>query len=390
MMNNGHKRTCRILYVVQPERPGGAEISTLLLLSRLDRRKFVPIVLVPPDSPLEKDFQRMGVKTVGFVLPRIKTSNPFSVPFRLGRFIKTCLQIRNIIKQHSVQIVHAVSNKRTAAYGIVSARLAKVRSIWTVRELQRDKAFDWLLLSGADKVIAVSNAVKACFKSNSIDGKMEMIYNAVDLDAFDSEMKSFGSFRAKWGLQEDKFIVAIASRLVPIKRHTLFLKAASYVLKQEPSIAFVVIGDPKFDKDQSYIQSLKSFCHDLGIKDSVQFVGFEKNIPRMMLSIDVLTLCCENEPFGRVVVEARAMGKPFFALNSPEQREIIVDGKSGVLVPPGDPIALAEAILELYKDDKLRHRIGEAGRQRIQNVFTVQRHLEAHERVYEQVMASNI
>jgi len=381
------KNIKNVLYLLYPKKPGGAEISTMLLLKHLNKKRFNPTVLVPANSLMESELKNMGIRTIGFSLPKVKTFNPFKLIYCMFVLLNTCLIIRRIIAQNQIHFVHSVSNKRTAIYSIISARLARVPAVWTIRVLDLDWVVDQILLSLATKVIAISDKVKESFaQDGNINSKIVKITNAVDLEEYDLGLNSKSSLRQEWGFTESDFIVAIVSRIIPTKRQTLFIQAASLVLRAETAVKFVVVGDPKFEGDDSYFKVLINLTQELQIQDKIKFVGFERNIPNVMSNIDVLTLCCDNEPFGRVLIEAMAMKKPVVGPDSAGPREIISNGQDGYLVKPNDAESLADAILKLYRNKQARMKMGEYGRQKVEQKYSVKNHILQYEQVYKEVV----
>lgn len=376
-----------ILYVIQSGKPGGAEISTLSLIKKLDRSKFNPIVLVPPGSIVLSELNKLGVETIGFSLPKIKPSNPIQLVQGFFRFLLTCHRISQIVRKENIRIVHSVSNKRSAAFSIASARFAGTPVVWTIRIMVKDRYIDNFLLFWATKIVAISQAVRNFYdQNNRYNGKFVQIYNAVDISDFEIDPTARRSLRKKWGLGTQDFVVAIAARLSPEKGHKYFIETAAKVLAKEPQIKFVVIGDINFYDNPEYYRSLQELCKNLGVENTINFLGFEKDIPFFMSCIDVLTMCCEIESFGRVAIEAMAMGKPVISFDVGGPREIIQHNKTGFLVPPKDITSLTEAILRLYQDIELRTEMGKRGKQRVKDFFAIERHVAGYQQVYEELL----
>ena len=374
-----------ILYLIQSQKLGGAEISTLLLVKNLNRAKYMPYVLAPGNSIVENEFNKLDVKTISFNLPQVKTYNFVKLIINSFTLLKHCIEIRKIIKRYKIDIVHSVSNKRSAVYSILSAKISKVPVVWTIRVLDRVKIIDSILLKLSDKVIAISEAVKKRYvdESTNIKGKITRIYNAVDLKEFDEGKCDNKVLREKWDVEDNDFVVAIASRVIPIKGHITFIKAAALVLNKYPEMKFVVIGDTNYFNDSSYYQSLLELSCFLNIESEIKFVGQENNIPLMMSNIDILVLCCPDEPFGRVVIEAMAMKKPVIAPNTAGPSEIVIDGQTGYLIMPENPEKLADAIIKVYQSPNIRKKMGAASRQRVQDLFSLPKYISEYEKIYD-------
>ena len=242
-----------ILYIVQSGKLGGAEISLLLLLKYLNRNKFNPIVLGPTNSELESKLKELNIEICSFNLPRIKSRNPIRLIFSFFVLIILSLKIYFIIKKLGISIVHTVSNKRSAIFGILAARLAKVPVVWTIRNLQWEGFIDAFLVKNSTRLIAVSDAILNLFDRNlKYHHKFIRIYNAVDLADFNPELNSQKPLRSKWGVDQNDFIVAIVGRLSPEKGHEQFIEAASRISKQNSKIKFLIIGEQRFYRNNLF------------------------------------------------------------------------------------------------------------------------------------------
>jgi glycosyltransferase involved in cell wall biosynthesis len=173
----------------------------------------------------------------------------------------------------------------------------------------------------------------------------------------------------------------MASRLVPWKGHRFFLRAAFEVIKVFPNTEFWIAGDAWPD-DGTYAAGLLDMVQQLGLEGRVRFLGYQDDIIRFMKSIDLLVLPSENEPFGRVLIEAMAAAKPVVAFRGGGVTEIVDDGSNGLLVAPRDVAGLASAIQTLIADRTLAQAMGKAGRAKVETDFTVASHVERLQEVY--------
>ena len=135
-----------------------------------------------------------------------------------------------------------------------------------------------------------------------------------------------------------------------------------------------------------YIDELKQYAVELGIGEQVKFTGYREDMGAVYDGIDVLVHAASREPFGRVVAEVMAGGKPVVAVDTCGPSEIIRDGKDGVLVKPDDPVAMAAAVTQLAQDRELAARLGTAARERIAHDFSLTAFGEGLEEVYRRVL----
>jgi len=185
--------------------------------------------------------------------------------------------------------------------------------------------------------------------------------------------------------QRDALRIGIVGRISPWKGQDVFLRAAAEVRKQFPQARFAVIGAALF-AEHDYEKTLHALVDELGLGESVEFMGFRQDVPALMAGLDVLVHASTiGEPFGQVVAEGMAAGCAVVATRGGGVPEIVVDGESGLLVPMGDAAAMAGAIVRLARDAELRRRLGEAGRKRILDQFTIEKTARALEACWEEL-----
>lgn len=162
--------------------------------------------------------------------------------------------------------------------------------------------------------------------------------------------------RAKFGWQE-RPVIGIIGRLQEWKGQDVFLRAATQVAALHPEAVFAVVGGAVLGWEGDYPVQLRRLADELGIADRVHFAGHQEDVYPWFDACDVVVHASLGEPFGLVLVEAMALGKPLVATAAGGPTEIIVDGESGLLVPPGDADSMAAAISRVLADDGLRARL---------------------------------
>ncbi|MGB9879805.1 MAG: glycosyltransferase family 4 protein, partial [Anaerolineae bacterium] len=165
-----------------------------------------------------------------------------------------------------------------------------------------------------------------------------------------------------------------------------FLRMAARVRTRVAETWFVIVGGAIFDPNDQYLQQLRTLATNLGIAERVVFTGHLADVRPALAAMDVFVHPGDPEPFGLVNIEAMAMGKPVVAFAHGALPEIVLDRDTGLLVPPEDEAALAEAVITLLQDRALRKRMGEAGRARVEAQFTAQRMVETVEKVLEEAL----
>ena len=222
-------------------------------------------------------------------------------------------------------------------------------------------AFWFISLRAADLVSPCSHWLEGLIKERyKVGVKARSIHNPIDWDRF---VKAKGS-HVKERLGVKGFMVFTAARLAHVKGLETLIKAVPHILKEKPDVFFILAGDGPLRKD------LEKLAEELHVERHVIFLGFRDDVERFMAACDVVVLPSVYEPFGMPIAEAGACRKPIIVSNVGGLPEIVKDGATGFIVPPGDHVRLAEAILKLLKNPEMMERIGEAGYRQVEALFT--------------------
>jgi glycosyltransferase involved in cell wall biosynthesis len=178
----------------------------------------------------------------------------------------------------------------------------------------------------------------------------------------------------------------MVGRLESWKGHAVFLKALALVKDAVPRVRGIIAGD-SVPHEPGYRASLEALQKGLDLQERVTFCGHRADVPAVMSALDVLVLASTSpEPFGRVLIEAMAAGKPVVATGAGAVPEIIQDGEQGLIVAPGDPGALAEAVIRLLSDPGLARTMGQKGRLRVEERFEVRQYVDGVQAVYRELL----
>ncbi len=231
-----------------------------------------------------------------------------------------------------------------------------------------------------DEIIAISDNQKEDLIQFGISksDKIRVMSIGLELDRFLNVEEKRGELRRELDLSDECTLVGIVGRLVPIKGHLYFLRAAKDVLDTlgNSRVRFLIIGDGELRKE------LESQCRELGIEKSVIFLGWRNDLERIYADLDVVVLSSLNEGTPVSVIEAMASGKAVAATKVGGVSDIIKDGVSGILVPSKDHISLAQAIIKLLNDPKLRLTLGNEGRKRVYPEYDVSNLVKNMENFY--------
>ena len=408
----------KILYVEMAHGMGGSLVSLHQLLRGMNRERFEPIVLFYWDNPYVERFRELGVETIVWAGPRQESDSPVPVPLPsaievprrmfsgrpwmarlyhgvgslarlLFQTIPMSWRIRRVIGQHQVDLVHANDLLNCNREVVMAARLAGCPCVCHVRAFEHYTAMDRLLAQFVDRFVFISQAIAQDSISQGADpDKGSVIYNALDLDEF---LQTFddGSQRKSLGLGKGERIVGIIGRIVPWKGHRVFLEAMAKTARSVPNLRCWIVGDAA-PSDQGYKNELLALVSKLGLADRVEFLGWRSDIPQLLSTMDVLVhASLEPEPFGRVLIEGMAAAKPVVAANAGACPEIIQDGVSGLLVPPGDADALAQAVVDLLRSPDRLHTMGVVARHQVETRFSIDEHVRRVQQVYRELLPSD-
>jgi D-inositol-3-phosphate glycosyltransferase len=183
--------------------------------------------------------------------------------------------------------------------------------------------------------------------------RISVIPIGTDMKRFDPNLYNRETTRNQFDIPQSKLVVGMLGRLDPQKGQEEFIRTIPILLKHQTHLHFVIAGD-ETEGQHGFKKHLRDLSIELGVSDEVQFLPFTDAVPEFMSAIDIFVLPSHAETFGFVLVEALAMGKAIVATNSGGVPEIITDGSTGLLVPPRDGQAFADALLRLLKDQRLR------------------------------------
>jgi len=351
---------------------GGGQISLLALLKRLDRRLYYPLVVCPSRGKFARVLRNNGIEVKIIEMKALKTINFLQI-------IKTIKDFILLLKEKKIDLVHA-NGLRAAIYSGLAARWQGVPFIWHVRVIEFGGWPEKLCAYLAERIIVNSEAVGEKFNwLKNKSKKVVCIYNGVDLDEFHPGIKG-DNIRKEFNLGNSP-LVGIVGGLIPWKGHRYFLEAAATVSRKFSEVKFLVVGEDFVGG--RYRRQLEDLAFKLGLVDRIVFAGFRQDIPEILGSLEILVLTSLQEPFGRVLIEAMACAKPVVATNAGGVPEIVHDGETGLLVPMRDPEALARSIKLLLNNKEKAKEMGEKGRRRVEENFTIEAHVKKVESLYQ-------
>jgi glycosyltransferase involved in cell wall biosynthesis len=270
-------------------------------------------------------------------------------------------------------------------------RLLGCPVVWHVRDLVPEGRALALFRNAADRlprgIIANSGAVAAQFAGCRAAAYTHTIHNAVDPARF-RPARPAAEVRESLCLEDGLVLLAMVAHFTRWKGHLLFLEVMARLVEARLPVAGLIVGGSIYRTEghRAYEAEVHARCRALGLAGRVRFAGFQENVADFLNAADILvhppTL---PEPFGRVVIEAMALGRPVVAAAAGGILEIVESGVTGLLIPPGDAGAFAAALRPLIEDAALRAALGRRGRARVAKHFDPARHVARIERLYQEI-----
>ncbi len=228
-----------------------------------------------------------------------------------------------------------------------------------------------------DHVVAISSAIRDVLLAVGVEsGRVSVIPSGVDVRRFGVANGDREAVRREWGVEPQDPVVVVVGALVRRKGHAVLLEAARRLAARRIRARYVLCGD---GVERGVLERL---AHDAGLGDAVRFAGWRGDVPRQLAAADVVAVPSLQEGLGVAALEAMAAGRPVVASRVGGLAEVVQDGETGWLVPPGDPGALAHALMQALVDPECRRSRGEAARLRVTREFSMTRMASDNETLY--------
>lgn len=363
----------KVLYLDSVSVIGGAEISLLTLLKNLNRKMFDPLVILPERGMLCDRVQALNIELKLLPLNKINIRNPMP-------YLKTVWSLVKILRNHKIDILHCnmdICNQ----YGMIAAKLVGIPVVTHTRNILGKRAFRRMFLRGADVLIANSRICAESYSQYVSKGqRVDVIYNAVDTGQFHPEGRC--DLKSRFNIRNGEFVIGQIAQITPNKGQDVFIRALAQAVETHPNIRALIVGDTVIDNSDWFLDELKQLVKELDLVDKIVFTGFVEDIVDVYRCLDLVVLPSKSEGFGRTIAEAMAMTKPVIASRVGGLQELVLDGETGILTPPEDSNAFAEAILRMIEDRKLASELGINGRRRVEEKFSIEDSVKKTEQVY--------
>ena len=361
----------KILFVIPTLDLSGSEKQMTLIAANLPKDRFdISVCALTRGGPYCHLLRQAGVE-VNVIGKRAKWD-----PFAFWRLLQ-------LIKKKQPTIVHTWLFAGNC-YGRLAAKLAKVpHIIGSERCVDKWKheyqfALDRRFAKWSDVVVTNSDAVRNFYENAGIESaKLRVIPNAF-VEAEPPAKNKIEKLQ-ELGIQDDKPVIASIGRLWPQKRIKDIIWATDILRMNGCELRLLIVGDgPRRG-------ALERFSNNLELNGIVHFLGQRSDVRELLEVIDLLVVASEFEGMPNAALEAMAAGKPVVATRIEGMDEVVVDGVTGILVAPQQPFELAKGIRNLLGDPEKCERLGQAGRKRVSEQFTLDRMIDAYQNLYNEI-----
>ncbi len=347
---------------------------------QLQRRGHAVTLSCPPGTRLAREAASAGLRT--FLLPVRGYIHPLLVTALSRELRRQPVQL--IHCQHSRDIATAVP-----AMLLSGARRPVLLSKRVGSYIGKKDLFHRITYRYVDRILAISEVIhRNVLETLPVTpDRVLTLHDAIDTRRFSPERGNRDKVRKEFGYDEETPVIGFVGRFSPGKGHEELLRAAHLLKERHPGARYLIVGEPSHGEER-YAERIHALARDLEVEGIVRFAGFRKDIPDVMASFDLFAFPSHAESFGIVLIEAMAMERPVVSTNCDGVLDIMVQGETGLMVPPRDAPAFAGALLRLLEEPSLRARMGAAARRRVTSLFDQQRQIDRLEEIYRSVLYS--
>jgi glycosyltransferase involved in cell wall biosynthesis len=371
-----------VLFVEHTSQVSGGQRSLLDLLEGLDGE--VQADLAIPAGPLAEMAARRGISPLRIRPAHVSfRPHPVETPRGLGELLLSGRDVWRVARRVDPDVVHA-NSVRAGLIAMPAAAALRRPLVVHVRDClpasAAAEAVRRVLAARADRLLCISRHVAEPFDGAAAYSQVRVVDNPIDLVRFDPSTETRRQARAALGYGPNELLVTLVGQITPWKGQREAIRVIDTVRKIVAGVRLLVIGAPKFVgrrvryDNVAYMRQLKALVRDRGLQRHVSWLAEREDVPRLMRAADVTIVPSWEEPFGRVVVEAMAMGTPVIATSVGGPAEVITSGIDGLLVDPHDHDAWVAALVQLLRSPERRGAIGGSAAQAVRARFGRERH----------------
>jgi glycosyltransferase involved in cell wall biosynthesis len=393
-LRNSINKPINILYFENVFVLGGAAIVLRNLIKEIKREDEINLIVSCPEGELAKAFREDGVRVEVVNSKRIvRTLNPLKLILYILNFFQANLKLLRLIRRYNINILHA-NSLGAHIYSFFAVKTSGILNIWHLHDILKERKSNRLLCIFLSKmtnqIVVVSHAVKKSLVDFGVNSnKIKIIYNGLDLKFWKPHVYTQNYLLREFNVDKSDFIkIGIIGQLAKWKGQDVFLDSVTNLIRVgNANLKFFIIGDELFKEENDYKNNLYKQVQVNHIGDYVIFTGRRNDIPNIIAFLDIVIVCSRYpDSLPTVVLEAMAMGKVVIGSNIGGIPEMIVNDKTGILVPPNDPEALTKAILGLINQPDKIKEMGIKARERIKLKFSIEKNVEMVRNLYQEIL----
>jgi glycosyltransferase involved in cell wall biosynthesis len=374
---------------------GGSLTGILELLAHLDRRRFEPVMVFFEPKPVIADLEARGIAVHVLPGPRgalpLRGSLPKRAVARTAELFRVVLpRVREFVRffrRERPAVVYACNGLAPSVPVVAAAGLCGIPVVCHVKGFSHYRPDARFVSRWIDTAIGMTEEIVDHVRAQGIRARRFLtIHDGIDLASPPSG--GGASVRREFGIPADAPLVGVVGHIQPWKGQLLAVEAVARARREVPDLRCLVVGGVH-RQGVAYAEELRARIAAPDLAGHVILTGARRDVLACMDAMDVvLHTSVTREPFGRVMIEAMAVGRPVIAPAEGGPRVIVADGETGLLVPPRDPDALAAAMTALLTDPTRRAAMGRAGRARVEALFDIRQHARAVEAVLDDVLTA--
>jgi len=358
----------KILHVETGRHLYGGPQQVIYLISALLGRGHDCTLVCPPDSGIDSTARAAGIP-----VRNLFCAGDLDLPFayRLSQYLQSS----------KPDLVHCHSRRGADMLGGLAASIADVPAVVSRRVDNTEmRLMAALRYRPFKKIIAISEAIAEVLRDRDVDDqRIDVIRSAVDTERF-AAIPDREAFRREFAVPDDAIVIAAAGQLIPRKGHRYLLQALEALKYSHPHTRLIIFGEGYLNNQ------LRAQAASLDLGDIAQFAGFRDDLDDFMGCFDIFAHPALAEGLGVATLKAAAAGVPVVGFNAGGLAEAVIDGETGILVPPENVAALRDAIVALIDENDLRQRMGSMGRERMQKEFSIATMVDKHITLYNSVL----
>jgi glycosyltransferase involved in cell wall biosynthesis len=370
-------RPKNILHLIETSGPGGAETVLLNIVRGLDRERYNPRVVLMRPGWFAERLQAEGIQA-----DVIESRRSFDLPF-VRNLIKACREWKiDLLHSHLPGAnVYASLIRFFTRIPVVTTYHGQISLPGSDEKYQNIKQF--LVRNLASRVVVVADFLRDDFirKAGFPEHKLVTIHNGVDLrfpdGRFDARTK-----RESLGLSQSNLVVVNVANIRVPKGQNYLVEATEKVARQFPDIRILLVGEGEGELKERLVSQIEQ----AGLDEQVRFFGYRTDVTEILRVSDLFVLSSISEGLPVAAVEAMAASLPIVSTDVGAMSSLVDDGQSGYLVPSGDSNALAEKMLVVLSDQKLRTSMGNVGRKIVEANFSIETMVRKYQDLYESIL----